>query len=328
MIRPLRLRALAGLPRNARNSIMMEPLWAIFGTVVLFYAPLYMRSVGLSSTQIGLLGSLTVALSFLFQLFAAPITNRLGRRRTTLIGDLVSWTVPMFVWAFAHSFAAFALAAVLSASGRIVAVSWSLLVIEDVEAEQQPRVFGIFNLIITGCGLLTPLIGWLMLRYGVTPTLRGFYFLGGIGMTVMFFWRNAITSETVNGVAAMRQHSELRVAESLRHTLEVVAGMRGHVGLMGVTAFYVLTVFIEQLSLFQILFLRETLHFGAGALSLVPPVAALVTLLLYGLALPRLAGRPVMRTLVLARVLGLAGAGLLLFVPAGQLGAMLGVIGV
>ncbi|WP_428194395.1 hypothetical protein [Deinococcus saxicola] len=119
----MQLQALAGLPRNARNAILMEPLWGVFGVVVLYYAPLYMSSVGLSSPQIGLLGSMTLALSFLFQAVAAPITNRVGRKRTTLIGDLISWTVPMFVWAFAHSFAAFALAAVLAASGRASSAS-------------------------------------------------------------------------------------------------------------------------------------------------------------------------------------------------------------
>lgn len=327
MARGLQLQALAGLPRNARNAILMEPLWGVFGVVVLYYAPLYMSSVGLSSTQIGLLGSMTLALSFLFQAVAAPITNRVGRKRTTLIGDLISWTVPMFVWAFANSFAAFAVAAVLAASGRIVTVSWSLLLIEDVEEWQRARVFGIINLIVTVCGLLTPSVGLVIAQHGVTATMRGFYILGGIGMTVMFLWRNAITDETRSGVAAMAQHRELGLGQSVRHTLGLVGGMRGHPGLMGVTAFYLLTVFIEQLSLFQILFLQQTLEFSAQTLSFVPFVAAFVTLLLYGVALPRLSRLPLGRTLVVVRALGLIGAVALLFVPAGNVGAMLAAVG-
>ncbi|WP_245619011.1 MFS transporter [Deinococcus marmoris] len=323
----MQLQALAGLPRNARNAILMEPLWGVFGVVVLYYAPLYMSSVGLSSTQIGLLGSMTLALSFLFQAVAAPITNRVGRKRTTLIGDLISWTVPMFVWAFANSFAAFAVAAVLAASGRIVTVSWSLLLIEDVEEWQRARVFGIINLIVTVCGLLTPLVGLVIAQHGVTATMRGFYILGGVGMTVMFLWRNAITDETRSGVAAMAQHRELGLGQSVRHTLGLVGGMRGHPGLMGITAFYLLTVFIEQLSLFQILFLQQTLDFSAQTLSFVPFVAAFVTLLLYGVALPRLSRLPLGRTLVVVRALGLIGAVALLFVPAGNVGAMLAAVG-
>lgn len=327
MSRGLQFRSLADLPRNARNSILLEPLWAVFGTVVLYYAPLYLRSVGLSSTEIGLLGSVTLALSFACQAFAAPITNRLGRKRTTLIGDLISWTAPMFVWALAQSLGAFVFAAALNAVNRIVTVSWSLLVIEDVDPPQRPRVFGIMNLIVTFCGLLTPLLGLLISRYGVVPTLRVFYALGGLGMTVMFLWRNAITDETRSGQEAILQHRDLSLGQSLRQTLQRVAGMRGHPGLIGVTVFYVLTVFIEQLSLFQILFLGETLGFSAQTLSYVPVVAALVTALLYGVALPRLGRLPLGQTLVAVRALALVGAVALLLVPAGQTAPMLAVVG-
>ncbi|WP_288481520.1 MFS transporter [uncultured Deinococcus sp.] len=328
MSRGLALRSLADLPRNARNSILLEPLWAVFGTVVLYYAPLYLRSVGLSSAEIGLLGSVTLALSFVCQAFAAPITNRLGRKRTTLIGDLISWSAPMFVWALAQSLGAFVVAAALNAINRVVAVSWSLLVIEDVDAPQRPRVFGIMNLIVTFCGLLTPLLGLLITRYGVVPTLRVFYALGGVGMTAMFLWRNAITDETRSGEEAMRLHRDLSLGQSLGQTLRRVSGMRGHPGLVGITVFYVLTVFIEQLSLFQILFLGETLGFSAQTLSYVPVVAALVTALLYGVALPRLGRLPLGQTLVAVRALALVGAGALLLVPPGHAALMLAVVGV
>ncbi len=296
----------------------MEPLWGVFGTVVTYYAPLYMREVGLSSAQVGWLGSITLAFSFVFQLLAAPITNRVGRRRTTLFGDLISWTVPMFVWAVSNSFTSFLIAAVLSASGRIVAVSWSLLVIEDVEEGQRARVFGILNLIIATCGLLAPLVGVVMKQYGVEPTLRAYYALGGVGMTVMFLWRNALTQETARGEAAMLEHRDLHPWQSLTHTLAQVTQLHRHPGLPGVMAFYVLSVFLEQLGLFQILFFGETLHFSAAALSSVPVAGALVAMLMYGLVLRRLGGVPAERTLVISRVLGLVGAALVLVIPAGN----------
>ena len=326
MTRSLKLHALADLPRNARNSILMEPLWGIFATPLLYYAPLYMSSAGLSSTQIGLLGSLFLALSFVFQALAGPLTNRFGRKRTTLWADLISWSLPMLVWASAQSFAAFALAAALNATNRVVGVSWSLLTIEDVNPRDRPRVFGILNLIVTTCGLLTPLVGLVIARQGLTPTLRGLYLLGAVGMTVMFVWRNTITSETLSGVAARAQHKELGTLQSLRHSLTEVAGMRRHPGLLGITAFYVLTIFLEQLGLFQILFLERSLRFSAQSLSYVPVAGVVVTALLYALVLPRLARLPVGRTLVLTRALGLVGAVALLLVPPGNLGAMLLVV--
>ncbi|WP_019586610.1 MFS transporter [Deinococcus apachensis] len=301
-------------------------MWAVFGVVVLYYAPLYMREVGLTSPQIGWVGSITLACSFVFQVLAAPVTNRLGRKRATLLADLISWTLPMFVWAVARSFEAFVLAAVLNAVVRIASVSWSLLTIEDVEQSQRARVLGILNLIVAGCGLLTPLIGLPMSRYGVVPTMSVFYALGGVGMTVMFLWRNAITQETQVGQAAIQEHRELHPWQSVSLTLRQVLAMRQHPGLPAVVAFYTLSVFLEQLGLFQILFYREALGFSVGALSWVPVATAAVTALMYGLVLRRLAGVPAERTLVGTRVLGLVGAALVLLIPAGNLAVLLGVV--
>ncbi|WP_295822350.1 MFS transporter [uncultured Deinococcus sp.] len=320
--------SLAGLPRNARSAIITEPLWAVFGVVVLYYAPLYMREVGLSSTEIGLVGSITLAVSFVFQILAAPVTNRLGRKRTTLVWDLVSWSVPMFVWAVSDSFAAFVVAGVLSATGRIVTVSWSLLVIEDVPQSLRARVFGILNLTVALCGLAAPLVGLVMQRYGVEPTMRVYYALGGVGMTVMFLWRNAITQETGTGQAAMLEHRDLHPWQSVTRTLAHVWEGRHAPGLPQVVAFYVLSLFLDQMSVFQILYFREALGFGVGTVSLLPVVTAAVTVLMYGLVLRRITHVPAERALVVTRVLGLLGAGALLLVPAGNVGALLAVVGV
>ncbi|WP_240741789.1 MFS transporter [Deinococcus sp. KSM4-11] len=318
--------SLAGLPRNARSTIITEPLWAVFGTVVLYYAPLYMREVGLSSSEIGWVGSVTLAFSFLFQIMAAPITNRLGRKRTTLLWDLVSWTLPMFVWAVSSSVWAFMVAGVLSATGRIVMVSWSLLVVEDVPQSQRARVFGILNLIVALCGLVAPVVGLIMQAHGVVPTMRVFYALGGVGMTVMFLWRNAITQETGTGQAAMLEHRDLHLLGSLKQTLGHVWEGRRSPGLPVVVAFYVLSLFIDQMNLFQILFYRETLGFSVSTVSLLPVVTAAVTVLMYGLILRRISHVPAERTLVVTRVLGLVGAGALLMVPAGNVIALLVVV--
>ena len=309
------LLSLEGLPRNARNSILLEPLWAIFGVVVMYYAPLYMVGVGLSSTEIGVIGSVALLTSFVFQLIAAPITNRFGRKRTTLIGDLLSWTLPMFVWAFANSFAAFLIAAALAAVGSIVSVSWSLLVIEDVEGESRARVFGILGVIVAVCGMLTPIIGALIAQWGVVPTLRVYYFLGGIGMTVMFLWRNAITTETQNGAAAMLEHKDLHPISSLQRNLTALVALRRTPGLPWIVAFYVATLFLEQMSLFQVLFLQQTLRFSASTLSFVPFVMAMVSIVIYCFGQRLLSDLNPEMALVYARVAGLVGSVMLLFIP-------------
>ena len=317
------LLSLEGLPRNARNSIMLEPLWAVFGVVVMYYAPLYMAGVGLSSTEIGVIGSVALLASFGFQLIAAPITNRFGRKRTTLIGDLLSWTLPMFVWAFANSFTAFLIAALLAAVGAIVSVSWSLLVIEDVVETARARVFGILGVIVAVCGMLTPIIGAIIAQWGVVPTLRVYYFLGGIGMTVMFLWRNAITSETQNGTAAMLEHKDLHPISSLKRNLAALIALRRTPGLPWVVAFYVATLFLEQMSLFQVLFLQQTLGFSASTLSFVPFVVAMVSIVIYGFGQRLLGDSNPEMALVYARMAGLIGSVMLVLIPLESLPVLL-----
>ena len=317
------LLSLEGLPRNARNSIMLEPLWAVFGVVVMYYAPLYMAGVGLSSTEIGVIGSVALLASFGFQLIAAPITNRFGRKRTTLIGDLLSWTLPMFVWAFANSFTAFLIAALLAAVGAIVSVSWSLLVIEDVVETARARVFGILGVIVAVCGMLTPIIGAIIAQWGVVPTLRVYYFLGGIGMTVMFLWRNAITNETQNGTAAMLEHKDLHPISSLKRNLAALIALRRTPGLPWVVAFYVATLFLEQMSLFQVLFLQQTLGFSASTLSFVPFVVAMVSIVIYGFGQRLLSDSNPEMTLVYARMAGLIGSVMLVLIPLESLPVLL-----
>jgi len=95
---------LKDLTRNSRVCIIVEPMWAVFGGLIFFYAPLYMESIGLTHVQIGLASTATIFMNFLCNLFASSIVNRLGRRRTSLIFDLISWSVPMFIWAVAQNF--------------------------------------------------------------------------------------------------------------------------------------------------------------------------------------------------------------------------------
>jgi hypothetical protein len=144
----------------------------------------------------------------------------------------------------------------------------------------------------------------------------------------MFFLRNAITIETQNGLAAMREHQGLHPWESLLKNLQSLNALRNTKGLLWLIGFYVMTFFIEQMNLFQILYFSQTLHFGALAVSLEPVSVAVITAIMYGFVLRRLSSFPVERTLVLTCALGLIGAILVVLIPAGNLAILLLVISV
>ena len=57
------------------------------------------------------------------QVFAAlasgVITDKLGRKRTTHLFDIVSWSIPCLIWAFSQNFTHFLIAAVINGLWRV-----------------------------------------------------------------------------------------------------------------------------------------------------------------------------------------------------------------
>jgi len=73
-----------------------------------------MLALGLTDGQIGFLLSLNLAFQILGALLGGAITDKLGRRKTTFIFDIVSWSIPTLLWAIAQDFRYFVVAAVIN----------------------------------------------------------------------------------------------------------------------------------------------------------------------------------------------------------------------
>lgn len=313
------MKLLQDLPRNPRYSILLEPVWAIPGTIVLFYAPLYMKEAGLSDIEIGLINSVNLYFAFIFQLFAGSITNKLGRKRTTLIFDLIAWSVPMFIWAFSQNFWLFLIAYLLNATSKFVTVSFNCLIIEDVEEHKRSKVFAILNMIITGAGVLTPIAGVVIADFGIVPTLASIYFVGGILMTVMFFIRNRYTDETAVGKELMGMHSQTRVILSLASSLRLFGESFYKRRLLPIILITVLSNLILQLNFFQVIFFKEQLQFNDQIISFIPVVTAITVMLLYLVIIPRLKRRSEEKYVSFSIILSTVGAILFLLIPAGNI---------
>ncbi|MFD9498138.1 MFS transporter [Streptomyces sp. NPDC060035] len=302
------------LPSNARYCVLLEPLWALTGTVVLYYATLYMKTVGLSNLSIGVILSANLYAAFLCQIIAGAVTDRLGRRMTSLVFDLIGWVLPMVLWAIAGDFWIFLVAALFNACGSIVNTSFSLLATEDTPEPDQPRVFAAIKLVAMGAGLLTPVAGVLMDRHGVVPTLRIIYAVGAVMMFVLFVWRHRLTEETAAGKAAMKQRGSVGMRHSLATNLRLFWQLSRQRRMWPLIGLYIVTSLAVTINVFQVIYLAEVLAIGAGTISWIPALAAAVALLCF-LVLPRLRERSAVSTARAALVLCAAGWLLFLFVP-------------
>ncbi|WP_242996751.1 MFS transporter [Lacrimispora amygdalina] len=83
---------------NPRTLIFMEPLWGIPYNLIAPFATLYMYTQGITDVQIGLILSVSMVVQVLFSFFGGIITDKLGRKFTTMMGDFFGWSVACVVF--------------------------------------------------------------------------------------------------------------------------------------------------------------------------------------------------------------------------------------
>ncbi|MCX7026990.1 MAG: MFS transporter [Spirochaetes bacterium] len=275
------------LTKNARTCIAVEPLWALFGPMASYFMPLYQKQLGLNEVQMGLLNSIGIATGLFFYSLAAPITDKLGRRRTSLIFDILSWTISMVIWALARSYIWFLAAAVFNSIVRVVYVSWNLLISEDANDEQRSTIFGWINIIGTFGGFTTLVGGMFITRFGVVPSMRILFLAGALSMTSMFFLRYLGTRETAMGKILMDKTKEISLlALTLRQLPRARMALKDPFFLRMVGIFFIVNA-ISVIDFFRILYLRDMKLLPPLIVSSVPALSALASFFLFFFILPR-----------------------------------------
>ena len=110
---------LLSLEGNPRACVWTEPLWGIPFQLYAPYASLYMMALGVTERQIGLITSISMLLQVFSALLGGAITDKLGRKRTTLVFDVISWSIPCLIWAFSQNFTHFLVQPSSIASGGL-----------------------------------------------------------------------------------------------------------------------------------------------------------------------------------------------------------------
>jgi len=282
------MKLLDGLPANTRNCLMVEPLWALFGGVVFYFAPLYMADLGLTDIEMGIVNSVGLFASFVFFTLAGPVTNKYGRRRTSLVFDILSWSVSMVIWTFAQNFVWFVVAVIFNSAVRVVTVSWNLLLTEDAPQDRVVKVYAIVNIIGSMGGFVTLAAGLLLDHFGVIPVMRWTYGLGAVFMTAMFFLRNALCTETANGRILMEQNRNVSLWNLIFSQLRNfrTASRDGHFFFLAIA--FLISTAVGSFNFYQIIHLTDNLGYSKSQLSIVPAVNSLVSILLVLVVLPRI----------------------------------------
>lgn len=197
---------LINLRGNPRLCVYTELLWGIPYYLLAPFIALYMSKLGVSDVQIGVIATVTMIFQMIFSFVSGPLTDKFGRRRATFFSDLLSWTVPALIWAFAQNFWWFLAAALLFSVNMVASNAWQCLLVEEAQADKLVYIFTWLTICGLVSGFLSPVSGALVQKYTVVPVMRILYLIAFVMMTVKFFVLYIYSSETPQG--------KIRIAET------------------------------------------------------------------------------------------------------------------
>ena len=281
--------SLKSLRGNPRACVYLEPVWGIPYHLYFPYISIYMLALGLADKQIGLILSISWGFQVVLALLSGAVTDKLGRRRTTLIFDILAWGIPALVWAVAQNFWYFLAAGIINSLWRTTQNSWTCLLVEDAEPSQLVDIYTwiyIANLLV---GFVAPLTGVLIGIFSLVSTMRGLYIFAACMFTlkaVLTYW---MTEETAHGRVRLHETRD----QSLFH---ILSGYRGVVyELLRTprtlyTAGIMLVISISSLisNNFWAIIVTEKLHIPAASIAVFPFIKSAVTLAFFFLVMPRL----------------------------------------
>jgi MFS family permease len=278
---------LKSLRGNPRGCVYTEPLWGIPYNLYAPYISIYMVALGLSDKQIGLIVSISWGFQVILALLSGIVTDKLGRRWTTLIFDIVSWTIPALISAAAQNFWYFLIAGIINSVWRITHNSWSCLLVEDAEPDQLVDIFTwiyIANILV---GFVAPLAGLFIGAFSLIPTMRGLYLFAAVMFAVKAIVTYQLTEET--------QQGKIRIQETRGQSLW--AGLSEYQGIFRellntpqtlYTAGIMLVISITALisGSFWSILVTEKLHIPAQNLAIFPFVRSAIILAFFFLVMP------------------------------------------
>jgi len=194
---------------NPRIAIYTEPLWVIPFNLYTPFVAVYMAALLLSDRQIGLVASIFMFFRAISALFSGAITDKLGRKLTTFIFDMASWSIPCLLWAFSQNFWWFVVAASFNGLMQITDNSWTCLLIEDADKKALVRIFSLLHMIAQLAVIFAPLAAILVNQLSIIPAMRILFLFSFLSMTLKFFLLYFLGDETKVGKTRLEETKDM-----------------------------------------------------------------------------------------------------------------------
>lgn len=299
--------------------MLTEPLWGIPFNLYGPFASVYMLALGVGEQTIGTIAAFGLALQVVCSLLGGPVTDKLGRKRATLIFDTISWSIPALLWAFARNAGWFYLAAFFNAIVRIPMTSWTCLFIEDAPPDRVVHYWAWVHIAGIVAGLVTPIAGLLIDRFELIPTMRAIYLFAFVSMTAKFVILNRMSIETVVGRTRMIETAGIPFSRLVRQSLSVFRSVFSRRGTVAVVVLLSMnSIYVTIRNAFLGVLLTGSLGFPPDEIGWFAALRSVVMLLFYFFVLPKLKTDRYLRYLITGLATAIAALAVLVLAPTGS----------
>lgn len=283
------INTLLTLRGNPRGCVYTEPLWGIPYNLYFPYVSVYMLALGVSEKDIGNLATIGLGAQFFVAIFSGAITDRFGRRLTTLIFDIFAWTVPAILSAIAQDYWYFLGAVIINSVWRITHTSWYCLLVEDAEPDQLVDIFSWISMANLLVGLISPLAGELIKVYSLIPTVRALYIFAAVMFTLKAVVTYLMTTETAQGKIRMQETRNQHIGSILMEQFSIIREILRTPQTLYTAGIMVIFAIYNLISgSFWSVIVTKKMFFPDEAISQFQFVRAVVMILFFFVIMPRL----------------------------------------
>lgn len=274
------IQVLFELRGNPRICVLTEPLWGIPYNLYIPYVGLYMAGLGLSDYQIGIIATAATFFQMFGALFGGLVTDKLGRRRTTFLFDVLSWSVPALIWMCAQNFWWFFAAVIFNSLWQVTDNAWSCLLVEDCDQKKLVNIYTWVSISGLLAVFFAPISGLLVGHFSVVPAVRILYFITFVMMTCKFIILLKYSTETERGKIRLEETKHVSMFRMMKGYKKVFIQLLKSPATLVVLSLKVLISIAQMVnSNFFALYITRGLSISPNLVILFPMVRAAVMLL-------------------------------------------------
>ena len=239
-----------------------------------------MYTQGITDVQIGLILSIAMVFQVLFSFFGGILSDKLGRKFTTMMGDFFGWSLACLVWAISSNFWLFLAAALLNCFEQINQTAWYCLLIEDAHPKDLVGIYTWVNIGGLVAIFFAPLSGLFVSSYSIVPVVRVLYFLFALTMLMKTLITFRFCHETKQGKIRRQETKGVSIPHMLgeyRHLIPKLLKDRGVLKAVAVSVILYVTNMVN--TNFFGLYVTKRLGLSENFLALFPILNAAVMLI-------------------------------------------------